>query len=154
MKALVLSDSHGFSDKVRAALEKESDCKYVFFLGDGLRDIKSLVAAYNDKQFILVRGNCDYASDEKTTAYKYIEKNTVVATHGHEYSVKFSLRDLILHAQSVRANVALYGHTHRANSFLDASTGILAVNPGALCLGSYAVVSFSPKGADVEFKSI
>lgn len=154
MKVLVLSDSHGYGKNAFLALEKEKDCKTVFFLGDGIRDIESIKKDFSDKQFIIVRGNNDYGSDAQLTAYKYIDGCTVVAAHGHMYSVKYGLYDLLSHAEGVRANVVFYGHTHRADIRYDHSFGIYAVNPGALCDGRYAVVDLIKGEAEAEFKSV
>ena len=38
MDILVFSDSHGRKDLAVRMLEKEKDCKTVFFLGDGERE--------------------------------------------------------------------------------------------------------------------
>ncbi len=154
MKALVVSDSHGFSNNLVRALEREPDCPLVFFLGDGLRDLARVRPNFSGRKFIAVTGNCDLESDFEDYAYKYIEGNTVIACHGHTVSVKKSVLSLLNKAESVRANVALYGHTHRADCYYDSYSKIYAVNPGALCSGNYAVLDFTQKGVDVKFKSL
>ncbi len=139
MKVLVLSDSHGAVAKLRSILEREADCETVFFLGDGLSDIEKIKNDYPDRKFITVKGNCDlYAAGEKD-AYKYIDGITIFATHGDLYSVKYTLNDLIAKLKSVRGNLALYGHTHKAD-LQGYPSGIFAVNPGAVCDGKYCVL--------------
>lgn len=154
MKVLVFSDSHGAAESVREMLRREEDCSVVFFLGDGIDEAERLRDTYKDKKFILVRGNNDWYSQVDTEAYKYIEGVTLMACHGHKFNVRFSLRELLSSAQSVRANVALYGHTHKSGLYNDPVTGICAVNPGALCEGKYAVLTIERGGFDMDFKAI
>ena len=154
MKVLVFSDSHGAAESVREMLRREEDCSVVFFLGDGIDEAERLRDTYKDKKIILVRGNNDWYSQVDTEAYKYIEGVTLMACHGHKFNVRFSLRELLSSAQSVRANVALYGHTHKSGLYNDPVTGICAVNPGALCEGKYAVLTIERGGFDVDFKAI
>lgn len=154
MKALVLSDSHGRADNITVALEREKECSLVFFLGDGEEDLERVMPRYKERKFVAVRGNNDFFSTLDDFAYKYAEGNTVVACHGHTVGVRRSLIELIEKAESVRANVALYGHTHISNCCYDASSGVYAINPGAICSGSYAVLTLEKGAVDVEFKNI
>ncbi len=154
MKALVLSDSHGRTENLSAALEREKDCELVFFLGDGEEDLERVRPRFKDRKFIAKRGNNDYFSTFDDFAYKYVDGNTVVACHGHTLGVKRSLLPLIEKAESVRANVALYGHTHRTGCYYDRLSDIYVINPGALCSGSYAVLKLEKGAVDVQFKNI
>lgn len=152
MDVLVVSDSHGMLNNLTRILERESGCKTVFFLGDGARDIQSCKARYTDRSFICVRGNNDWGSEEETEAYKYIEKNTVIAVHGHLFGVRYGLSELSEKAESVRANVAFYGHTHIPQIRYEG--GICFVNPGAVCEGKYAVVTLKKDGPVPTLKSL
>ena len=154
MKVLVVSDSHSFEQHLREVLLKEKDCPVVFHLGDGMSEVERLKDSFPEKKFIYVKGNNDRNSDGEYYAYKYIEGNTIIATHGHLDSVNYSLYDLFSRAESVRANVALYGHTHKQNMQYDSYSGIYAINPGALCSGQYAVLSLTKDGVDVNFKRL
>ena len=154
MKVLVFSDSHGALPFANEILRKESECETVFFLGDGIDEAEKMRDRYPDKKFIIVKGNNDWYSQADTEAYKYIDGVTIMACHGHKFNVRFALRDLLTSAQSVRANVALYGHTHKSGMFNDPVTGICAINPGALCEGKYAVLTVEKGAFDVEFKSL
>ena len=154
MKVLVFSDSHGALPFANEILRKESECETVFFLGDGIDEAEKMRDRYPDKKFIIVKGNNDWYSQADTEAYKYIDGVTIMACHGHKFNVRFALRDLLTSAQSVRANVALYGHTHKSGMYNDPVTGICAINPGALCEGKYAVLTVEKGTFDVEFKSL
>ena len=154
MKVLVFSDSHGALPFANEILRKESECETVFFLGDGIDEAEKMRDRYPDKKFIIVKGNNDWYSQADTEAYKYIDGVTIMACHGHKFNVRFALRDLLTSAQSVRANVVLYGHTHKSGMYNDPVTGICAINPGALCEGKYAVLTVEKGTFDVEFKSL
>ena len=152
MKALVLSDSHGYSHRLQSVLKAACDCSVVFFLGDGLRDLERVRDAFANKTFVCVNGNNDWNAEGRYDdfAYKYIEGHTIIATHGHRCGVRRSLQDLAAKALSVRADTALYGHTHIQRQEYVGS--VLCVNPGALCEGRYAVLDFSAKGVEVDFR--
>ncbi len=154
MKVLVFSDSHGALPFANEILRKESECETVFFLGDGIDEAEKLRDRYPDKKFIIVKGNNDWYSQADTEAYKYIDGVTIMACHGHKFNVRFALRDLLTSAQSVRANVVLYGHTHKSGMYNDPVTGICAINPGALCEGKYAVLTVEKGGFDIDFKTL
>ena len=154
MDILVFSDSHGRTDNVRIMLEREKDCKTVFFLGDGEREAELIKAEYKDRNLICVRGNNDFSSDYQTEAYKHIDGVTIIACHGHSFDVRFSRRKLFYKAADVRAHLALYGHTHIANIEGDALSGVCAVNPGALCNGSYCVIKIEKGKYDVIHKNL
>lgn len=154
MKALVFSDMHGMTTFAADMLEKEKDCSLVFFLGDGVRDTERLREKYPDKKFIIVKGNNDFSCSAETEAYKHIDGVTIMACHGHLFDVRYTLTSLLNKAHSVRAHVALYGHTHKANMYNDPVTGLCAINPGALCEKKYAVLTIEKGQFDIEFKSI
>ena len=153
MKALVLSDSHGFARRLQTVLQQEADCSLVFFLGDGLRDLERVRGDFSCKTFVCVCGNNDWNAEGSYDdfAYKYAEGHTCIATHGHRCAVRHSLRDLADKATSVRADVALFGHTHIPKQ--EFVGGVLCVNPGALCDGRYAVLDFGSRGVEVTFKT-
>ena len=59
-------------------------------------------------------------------------------THGHLFGVKSNLTRLKLEANRVGAQVALFGHTHRA--FCEQDGGVWYLNPGAAKNDCYGVV--------------
>ena len=156
MNVLVCSDSHGCADRFSAAVQREADCRLVFFLGDGLRDLLQVRAAFPDRTFLAVRGNNDWEprfADFDDTVYKHIEGTTVLATHGHLDNVRFSLTDLAHRTAAVRGTLALFGHTHRPTCRVVPGTDVLAVNPGALCSGQYAVLEITAAGVETKFQT-
>ena len=153
-KVLVFSDSHGRTGYITRILDKESDCKTVFFLGDGINDVETVMPYYSDRNFVVVKGNCDSFSSAELYAYKHIDGVTFMSCHGDALSVRYTLRDLFNKAHSVRANVALYGHTHIRNSAFDSYSGVCAVNPGALCDGCYCVIEIEKGKYEIISKQV
>ena len=153
-KILVFSDSHGRAEYVMRILDKEPDCQTVFFLGDGMGEVERVIPMYPDKKFIAVKGNNDFQYYAEPYAYKHIDGVTFMACHGDMLSVRYTLRDLFNKAHSVRANVALYGHTHVKNVAYDSYSGVCAVNPGALCDGNYCVIEVDKGKYDVFPKQV
>ena len=62
MQFLVISDSHGRIDRLRAALDRTPDCKNVLYLGDGISDVAAVAPSFPDRIFRCVRGNMDAPS--------------------------------------------------------------------------------------------
>ena len=154
MKILVFSDSHGRTDFLNIMLEREQDCEIAFFLGDGLREVEKYEPVYPNVKFIKVKGNNDFYTSCETEAYKYIDGVTIIACHGHLLSVREALTPLLKKAESVRAQLAFYGHTHKSDMYNSATYGVCAVNPGALCEGRYCVVEIKNGQFDIEFKGV
>ena len=61
MKFIVFSDSHGVSDNMIRAVQKEKP-DLCFFLGDGERDLSALQKRFPRLPINAVRGNCDVFS--------------------------------------------------------------------------------------------
>ena len=129
MKVLVLSDSHGDFYNVNKILQSQPGAEVVFFLGDGLNDIERCRLNYPEKMFITVRGNCDWGSDAPIEQFFSIEGKKIMATHGHEYNVKFTYSEAIYRARENKCEVLLFGHTHNAVTAYD--HGLYIMNPGS-----------------------
>lgn len=153
MKVLVFSDSHGRKELLDRMLSKEPDCKEVVFLGDGMREVDWVEDFYPEKRFTRIRGNNDLYSGESGEAYKYFDGVTVFACHGDHLNVRTTLSYVYKKASSVGATLALYGHTHVAKTVKDPSSGVTAVNPGALCDGKYCVIEIKNGSFTVTNKS-
>lgn len=153
MKLLVFSDSHGRKELLDRMLSKEPACKEVIFLGDGIKEVDWAEDFYPDRHFTLVRGNNDWYSGESSEAYKYFDGVTVFACHGDSLNVRTTLSYVYKKAAGVGASLALYGHTHVAKIATDPSSGVTAVNPGALCDGKYCVIEIKNGSFTVTHKS-
>lgn len=149
MRILVMSDSHGSRRAVETVLERHDDIKNVFFLGDGVGDIDSVKKFFGDKNYYTVRGNCDWNSEYPVFGEAVIEGVRIIFTHGHKLDVKYGTEKLFETAVNYRATVALYGHTHIADSHY--RDGIYLINPGALHgsrngADGYAVIDITKQG--------
>lgn len=119
---------------------------YVFFLGDGIEDIRLYSYAYPAK-IEIVKGNCDYYySDYPQLIVTTVEGITFLLTHGHNYYVKSGLELLKEEAKRKGATVVCFGHTHQ---YIDKELdGIRFINPGSLGYGnekSYLVLEVNEK---------
>lgn len=133
----VLSDSHRSLTRLRAALEKLTDCSYIVHLGDHDSDMDGM--GVPPQRLLSVQGNCDLFSSQPLSRIFEAEGVRVFLTHGHTYSVKYSLLGLCYKAAEVGARAALFGHTHEQTAVEDG--GILLLNPGALESGEYAILT-------------
>lgn len=141
MRLAVMSDSHRNFDAVLKVVQRHlSDVDLFLHLGDGARDLEEVSFLYPQQRFLWVRGNCDYSSDAPEENCLSCGGQRIFYTHGHLYQVKEDLDVLWYMARKQNAQLALYGHTHRAS--IEYRDGIYLVNPG--CLGSvkpqYAVI--------------
>ena len=106
--------------------------QYVIHLGDYYDDGEALAESYRHMVFHQVGGNCDrYRSYEirpELLCYT-LGGVKVLMTHGHNQNVKSGLGGLMGLARNMGAQVALYGHTHVAETHVE--DGIYVMNPGA-----------------------
>jgi putative phosphoesterase len=110
------------------------DLNLCFFLGDVAGDaatIRLLLAQRTPVPLLwAVRGNCDFATTlpEKLTVEAAGRK--IFATHGHLYGVGYGLERLLLAADAEKADIVLFGHTHRP--YCSFERGMFVLNPGAV----------------------
>ena len=143
MKILVVSDSHGAISYMERAAELEQP-RLIIHLGDRVEDAEELERRWPDPVYISLPGNCDYfRSDRPDRLLRKLGGMNIFMTHGHRYGVKSDLLRLTLAAREAGAEIALFGHTHRA--LLEKEDGLWIMNPGA-CGGSrpsYGVIDTS-----------
>ena len=149
MRILVISDSHGRARTVEEIIRMQPDAKHIFFLGDVTRDVEDLVYEFNDRQFHIVSGNCDYFSDYPNTDIADIAGIKILFTHGHSYGVKGGTGGLLSAARQRNCTIALYGHTHISKT--EYADGVYLVNPGSCACSrsganSYAVIDIEKGG--------
>lgn len=128
-KIIVISDTHGGLKAVEALRPLVAENDLVIHLGDGVGDIRTLMADYPDK-FYFCRGNCDFFSPLPLSGELEVEGVKIFYCHGHEYGVKSRLSSLVEAGKARGAQLVLYGHTHRA--LISEEEGITLVNPGSL----------------------
>lgn len=124
MKIVVISDSHGNSSGVDKIF-REIDFDYLFFLGDGLKDLKDYLYLEN---VYAVCGNCDLFSVEPNEMEFVLEDKKFFITHGNAYGVKYSLHSLISEGKNRGVDFVLFGHTH--NRHVEEIDNMKVINPG------------------------
>lgn len=165
VKLLVISDSHGRADRVRALASRHKDVEAILFLGDGIRDIE-LIDPVATRAVCAVRGNCDMFSLFSSEKNDFSEERSLIfgdrhilMMHGHTHGVKGGLDRALLYAHSRGADVLLFGHTHAPlekyfpeGSVIDGETltrPMYAFNPGSLAESSFGYIEI--RGGDILF---
>ena len=150
MKALIFSDSHGNAYYMDKAIALHPDAEVVFFLGDGLFDLHSLMLKYKTKAFLSVRGNCDPLSESADVLGRItLDGVRITYAHGHTLGVKYSTAPLFKYASDNSAGVLLFGHTHVPHC--EYKDGVYIFNPGSISgknstAPSYGIMDITDKG--------
>lgn len=129
MKILIVSDTHGHERNLERVLEKTGPVDYFIHLGDveGHEDYIKVLAGC---PVYMVAGNNDFFSDLPREDEFWIGKYHVLITHGHYYGVSLGTSGLKEEALSRKADIVMYGHTHRPEIDIDGQITVL--NPGSL----------------------
>ena len=129
MKLLVFSDSHRNIDRMLFAA-KQINPDAIIHLGDHISDARELQMRLPEMICYMVTGNCDSQSSGKSELFLPLEGTNIFLTHGHNYGVKRGLTALKDKARAMGADLALYGHTHRAA--LQNEHGLWLMCPGQM----------------------
>jgi hypothetical protein len=131
MNILVISDSHGDSQCVKALLERyapNGQVQMALHLGDNAGDLLRYESEYPSLVMQAVCGNCDYGYEPERMLT--LGSRRLLLLHGHRQNVKFTVDTLAYYAQERGADICLYGHTHRAAQ-LERGL-VLLFNPGSV----------------------
>ena len=133
MRILIISDTHGRTNTIRDVLDTVGDIDMFIHLGDVCGDEEYI---YDNVTcpIHMVAGNNDWDSDLPMQEEFMIGRYKVFITHGHRYSVKYTLDALLNAAYFAGADMVLFGHTHRAVS--ETMQGLYVVNPGTAGVGA------------------
>jgi len=138
MRIAVFSDTHGSIEPAAEAIRLHQP-RLIVHLGDYSRDADALQKEFPRTELHSVRGNCDRVSTAPLSELFEAAGLRFFLAHGHEYGVKLGLDSFRTTALCAGAQVALFGHTHRA--FCEEARGILFLNPGAAQRGgSFALL--------------
>lgn len=133
MKLLVFSDSHRANITDMLALIDEEKPDAVAHLGDLVSDVEDIHFVYPELPVYNVRGNNDWGDDETPNSMVVsVEHVRLFLTHGHLYGVRRNTQRLAEAARAENCQVALYGHTHRAE--VHQEDGVLVANPGSISM--------------------
>lgn len=143
----IVSDTHGDCGHLEMALmkmEAEGRLDAVIHCGDGARDAQRVLQSI--MQMPVVAGNCDgWATDLPEDLLISFHGVKVFITHGHRYMVKSGMDMLAETAAAKDAQIACFGHTHRA--FQEYRNGVLLLNPGAcVYTGSCMLLTIDARG--------
>jgi phosphoesterase, MJ0936 family len=132
MKILVVSDTHG---NYLAPLECMigAEIEMIIHLGDNISDAKELEQLLAIP-VVKVPGNCDHNAPEPREITLNLEGRIFFISHGDHCRVKAGTDLLVQRAKREKADIVLYGHTHRP--LVSKVEGMLLVNPGTLMAGS------------------
>jgi len=144
MRILVLSDSHENVFLLRKAIENHRDASAVVYLGDGEDDMLACRPLLSGVRTVMVRGNWERGSDLPESTLELMGGKRVWCTHGHRYNVKHEDEALQAAAARHRADIILYGHTHRpVHRYVN---GAHFFNPGSVWENSCGVVDITAAG--------
>lgn len=131
MKIAVVSDTHGFVERLESLKEVFDGCDKLFFLGDGETDIKlKRLCGRFTTQTVAVAGNNDFRGYYEKEIIEEVDGVKFLLTHGHRYGVRNGLDTLLAHAKEMGCAFALFGHTHE--SIIRECDGVILMNPGSL----------------------
>ncbi|MDW2884092.1 metallophosphoesterase family protein [Exiguobacterium artemiae] len=126
MKALIVSDSHGLDQELLTIFNRHQEADFAFHCGDSqLTGTTESLYPYR-----VVKGNCDYGNDFPDEVTEELGSFRVLCVHGHRQDVKYSLDQLVHHADQKAASIVLYGHSHVAKA--EQRDGKLFINPGSI----------------------
>jgi len=138
---------------MRFAAEREAP-DLILHLGDHYNDAQQLRQYFPDADIRAVMGNCDGYSYGGSELILTLDGVKIYMSHGHAYGVKTGLGALAGHAAELGANLALYGHTHRAA--IRIKRGITVMCPGqmerndARYAASYGIVTIENGAFDAK----
>ena len=124
-----MSDSHNvILNSQIEDIKKEGVFDLLIHCGDKYNDAEKFAEKLHIEKVLNVPGNCDMSIiGKESIIIQEIEGKKFIITHGHTHNVKLNkLKD---YAKKNKADIVLYGHTHKAqNEFID---NILYFNPGS-----------------------
>lgn len=133
IRLLVISDTHGMNTFIENEIERigEENIQAIIHAGDYVSDAEEIEALYPRIPMYNVAGNNDIYTRAKGEEFVTIGGVKIFITHGHAYGVKYDAdyRSLILRAQALGADIAVFGHTHIAH--LSYFGGVTLLNPGS-----------------------
>lgn len=157
MTLALVSDAHGARRKMDALLTVLPAVDAMCFLGDMDADAEYLDWGLREYQpradFYAVSGNNDPFSQRPRTLMLDFGGAKTLLTHGHLFrGIRQSPARLAEHARRLGCALAMYGHTHvPLDETID---GVRIVNPGALTLGRWALLTITCGDIAVSLRTL
>lgn len=142
MRILVISDSHNvILDSQIEDIKKEGQFDLLIHCGDKYNDAEQFAEKLHIERVLNVPGNCDHSViGIEPIIIQEIEGKKFIITHGHLFYAKLSINQLKAFAKKNKADIVLYGHTHKAKNVLIDNT--LFFNPGSTMFPKNGKASF------------
>ncbi|MBN1531697.1 MAG: YfcE family phosphodiesterase [Spirochaetes bacterium] len=146
MKILVVSDSHGNSERLRRIVDAERPFQYLVHCGDGVNDLLH-AGVPADAVTLAVAGNVDLGRGitGERILWTRIGGRAFMITHGDLFGAHNGLSGLEREAARGGADIVLFGHTH-VRHLREEPPAML--NPGSANNGWYGLVEID---GDVRF---
>ncbi len=149
MKILVISDTHRELSNVYALIKQINDIHRIIHLGDHDSDAEELGNTI-PIPIDYVAGNCDYFTQTPKDKLITIHGCKLWLTHGHMYRVKSEFDTIAEAGKKKKADIVLFGHTHR--QVVKHYPSLTLLNPGSISLPrdgkapGYAVLEIDENG--------
>lgn len=131
MKVLIVSDTHGMNSTFEDVVMQESPIDLLIHCGD-IEGSEDYFEALCECPTQFVRGNNDFYSPLPSEVVFELCGYRIMVTHGHYYGVSMGVDWLIEEAKERKADIVMYGHTHRPDYIEE--EGMIVLNPGSLSL--------------------
>lgn len=129
MKVLIVSDTHRHNENLEKVLKEIKPIDLLIHCGDA-EGTEGQIQQICECPLYIVSGNNDFFSRLPYEIEFLIDKYKVFMCHGHTYYVSMGLERLLDEARLRKADVVLYGHTHRP--IIELRDGIMVINPGSI----------------------
>ncbi|WP_346869458.1 metallophosphoesterase [Clostridium sp. UBA5119] len=131
MKIAFIGDTHHNERALKVASKYINDLKsdIVIHLGDCIEDVKLLEKTFKGEIYA-VAGNCDFSKTYPKEDTLTINGVKIFFTHGDLYKVKSTMNSIAIKAESIGADVVLFGHTHIP--LKEEYRNIIFMNPGSI----------------------
>ena len=146
MRILVVSDTHRDINALHSAILHQPEAGTVIHLGDGAEETAHMKEEFPQKQFLQVRGNCDWNCALPAEGLGTVGGKKIFYTHGHIYNVKYGTASIVNAARAAKADILLFGHTHIPVNRYEG--GLYIMNPGSLhgSAGTYGIIDITKAG--------
>ncbi|UCZ52152.1 metallophosphoesterase [Bacillus shivajii] len=152
MKALIMSDSHGWTEEVQQVVDRhKNEVDVMFHCGDS--ELKADAPCLQNVR--TVRGNCDFDSTFKEELVEEVVETRFFVAHGHLLNVKMTEMNLLFKGEETGADIICYGHTHIPVAVQE--KGKVIINPGSMRLprqvkeGTYVILEATDATFHVTF---
>ena len=122
-KIVLVSDNHSNHKVLKDIYNQHLDADYFLHCGDSEMSIQDI------RPYISVKGNNDLGNNFPESLLLDIANKRIFILHGHRYINIRSIDSLIYKALELKADICMFGHTHRFTDFED--SGIRFINPGS-----------------------